>query len=148
VGKLALMDAKGLSQISAFIRLWDQYVAAVELESPERNAFPGIRSFACSIDDSPASWHSPGIDTLPWSRKAAGSQPGPSAGLKEPEKELASHVAQGMTRYMSGASSSSQARYAAGTLEILACFHEKRPIRPSVQADSLAGIGTYSCKLG
>ncbi|PZM08046.1 NAD-dependent formate dehydrogenase [Rhizobium tubonense] len=57
---------------------------------------------------------------------------------------------QGMTPHMSGTSLSGQARYAAGTLEILEDFFEKRPIRPEyliVDAGSLAGTGAASYKL-
>lgn len=56
----------------------------------------------------------------------------------------------GMTPHMSGTSLSAQARYAAGTLEILECFYEKKPIRPEylvVQGGSLAGVGAHSYKL-
>jgi formate dehydrogenase len=44
-----------------------------------------------------------------------------------------------------------QARYAAGTLEILECFFEGRPIRPEyliVDGGNLAGTGAGSYKLG
>lgn len=54
---------------------------------------------------------------------------------------------QGMTPHMSGSSLSAQARYAAGTLEILECFFEGRPIRPEyliVDGGNLAGTGAKS----
>lgn len=57
----------------------------------------------------------------------------------------------GMTPHMSGSSLSGQARYAAGTLEILQCFFEGRPIRPEyliVDGGNLAGTGAGSYKLG
>jgi formate dehydrogenase len=57
---------------------------------------------------------------------------------------------QGMTPHMSGSSLSGQARYAAGTLEILECFFEGRPIRPEyliVDGGNLAGTGVGSYKL-
>ena len=57
---------------------------------------------------------------------------------------------QGMTPHMSGSSLSGQARYAAGTLEILECFFEGRPIRPEyliVDGGNLAGTGAGSYKL-
>jgi formate dehydrogenase len=56
----------------------------------------------------------------------------------------------GMTPHMSGSSLSGQARYAAGTLEILECFFEGRPIRPEyliVNGGNLAGVGAASYKL-
>jgi formate dehydrogenase len=54
---------------------------------------------------------------------------------------------QGMTPHISGSSLSAQARYAAGTLEILQCFLENRPIRPEyliVDGGRLAGVGAKS----
>jgi formate dehydrogenase len=57
---------------------------------------------------------------------------------------------QGMTSHISGSSLSAQARYAAGTLEILQCFLEGRPLRPEyliVDAGNLAGAGAGSYKL-
>jgi formate dehydrogenase len=56
----------------------------------------------------------------------------------------------GMTPHMSGSSLSAQARYAAGTLEILQDFFEGRPIRPEyliVDGGNLAGTGAASYKL-
>jgi formate dehydrogenase len=52
-----------------------------------------------------------------------------------------------MTPHISGSSLSAQARYAAGTLEILQCFLENRPIRPEyliVDGGRLAGVGAKS----
>lgn len=57
---------------------------------------------------------------------------------------------QGMTPHISGTSLSAQARYAAGTLEILQDFLEGRKIRPEyliVDAGNLAGAGAKSYKL-
>lgn len=57
---------------------------------------------------------------------------------------------QGMTPHISGTSLSAQARYAAGTLEILQCFFEKKAIRPEyliVDGGTLAGTGAASYKL-
>lgn len=57
---------------------------------------------------------------------------------------------QGMTPHISGSSLSAQARYAAGTLEILQDFLEGRKIRPEyliVDAGNLAGTGAASYKL-
>jgi formate dehydrogenase len=54
---------------------------------------------------------------------------------------------QGMTPHISGTSLSAQARYAAGTREILECFFEGRPIRNEyliVQGGKLAGAGAHS----
>ncbi len=54
---------------------------------------------------------------------------------------------QGMTPHISGASLSGQARYAAGTLEILQNFFEGKPIRSEyliVDGGSLAGAGAAS----
>ncbi|MDD5113696.1 MAG: NAD-dependent formate dehydrogenase, partial [Methylobacter sp.] len=46
---------------------------------------------------------------------------------------------------------SAQARYAAGTREILECYFENRPIRDEylvVQAGQLAGVGAHSYSKG
>jgi formate dehydrogenase len=54
---------------------------------------------------------------------------------------------EGMTPHISGSSLSAQARYAAGTREILECFFEGRPIRDEyliVQDGQLAGTGAHS----
>ncbi|MEE7490590.1 formate dehydrogenase [Methylobacterium sp. UNC378MF] len=53
----------------------------------------------------------------------------------------------GMTPHISGTSLSAQARYAAGTREILECYFESRPIRDEyliVQGGKLAGVGARS----
>jgi len=53
----------------------------------------------------------------------------------------------GMTPHISGTSLSAQARYAAGTREILECYFEGRPIRDEyliVQGGKLAGFGARS----
>ena len=50
----------------------------------------------------------------------------------------------GMTPHVSGTSLSAQARYAAGTREILECWFERRPIRDEyliVDGGQLAGVG-------
>jgi formate dehydrogenase len=57
----------------------------------------------------------------------------------------------GMTPHISGTSLSAQARYAAGTREILECWFEKRPIRDEyliVQGGKLAGAGAHSYSAG
>ena len=57
---------------------------------------------------------------------------------------------QGMTPHISGTSLPAQARYAAGTREILECWFEGRPIRDEyliVQGGDLAGAGAHSYKL-
>jgi formate dehydrogenase len=57
----------------------------------------------------------------------------------------------GMTPHISGTSLSAQARYAAGTREILECFFEGRPIRNEyliVQGGALAGVGAHSYSAG
>jgi formate dehydrogenase len=57
----------------------------------------------------------------------------------------------GMTPHISGTSLSAQARYAAGTREILECFLENRPIRDEyliVQGGKLAGTGARSYSEG
>src|SRR5689334_23424468 len=57
----------------------------------------------------------------------------------------------GMTPHISGSSLSAQARYAAGTREILECWLENRPIRDEyliVQGGQLAGAGAHSYKPG
>jgi len=53
----------------------------------------------------------------------------------------------GMTPHVSGSSLSAQARYAAGTREILECFFAERPIRGEyliVEGGRLAGAGAHS----
>jgi formate dehydrogenase len=58
---------------------------------------------------------------------------------------------QGMTPHISGTSLSAQARYAAGTREILECFLENRPIRQEyliVEGGRLAGAGAHSYSEG
>jgi formate dehydrogenase len=53
----------------------------------------------------------------------------------------------GMTPHVSGTSLSAQARYAAGTREILECYFEGRPIRDEyliVKGGTLAGAGAHS----
>jgi len=57
----------------------------------------------------------------------------------------------GMTPHISGSSLSAQARYAAGTREILECWFDGRPIREEyliVQGGQLAGAGAHSYKPG
>jgi len=57
----------------------------------------------------------------------------------------------GMTPHTSGTSLSAQARYAAGTREILECFFDKKPIRTPyliVQNGQLAGMGAHSYSEG
>jgi formate dehydrogenase len=57
----------------------------------------------------------------------------------------------GMTPHISGSSLSAQARYAAGTREILECWFDKRPIREEyliVDGGKLAGTGARSYSAG
>jgi formate dehydrogenase len=57
----------------------------------------------------------------------------------------------GMTPHISGSSLSAQARYAAGTREILECWLEDRPIRDDyliVHGGKLAGAGAHSYGVG
>jgi len=57
----------------------------------------------------------------------------------------------GMTPHISGSSLSAQARYAAGTREILECWFEDRPIRDEyliVAGGRLAGAGAHSYSEG
>jgi formate dehydrogenase len=57
----------------------------------------------------------------------------------------------GMTPHISGTSLSAQARYAAGTREILECWFEGRPIREEyliVDGGKLAGTGAHSYSAG
>src|SRR5580693_8969434 len=57
----------------------------------------------------------------------------------------------GMTPHISGTSLSAQARYAAGTREILECYFEGRPIREEyliVDGGQLAGAGAHSYSAG
>jgi formate dehydrogenase len=72
-------------------------------------------------------------------------QPAPS---DHPWRTMPHH---GMTPHVSGTSLSAQARYAAGTREILECFLEGRPIREEyliVDAGELAGAGAHSYSAG
>src|SRR5437773_219293 len=57
----------------------------------------------------------------------------------------------GMTPHISGSSLAAQARYAAGTREILECWFENRPIREQyliAQGGRLAGAGAHSYRPG
>jgi len=57
----------------------------------------------------------------------------------------------GMTPHISGTSLSAQARYAAGTREILECFYDKKPIRNEyliVDQGKLAGAGAHAYTAG
>jgi formate dehydrogenase len=57
----------------------------------------------------------------------------------------------GMTPHVSGSSLSAQARYAAGTREILECWFAGRPIREQyliIAGGKLAGTGTHSYSAG
>jgi formate dehydrogenase len=72
-------------------------------------------------------------------------QPAPS---DHPWRSMPHH---GMTPHTSGTSLSAQARYAAGTREILECYLEGRPIRDEyliVEAGRLAGSGAHSYSAG
>ena len=72
-------------------------------------------------------------------------QPAPA---QHPWRSMPHH---GMTPHISGTSLSAQARYAAGTREILECFFGDRPIRDEyliVDAGSLAGTGARSYSAG
>ena len=72
-------------------------------------------------------------------------QPAPK---DHPWRSMAHH---GMTPHTSGTSLSAQARYAAGTREILECWFEGRPIREEyliVDRDRLAGTGARSYSVG
>jgi formate dehydrogenase len=72
-------------------------------------------------------------------------QPAPA---DHPWRTMAHH---GMTPHISGSSLSAQARYAAGTREILECWFDDRPIREEyliVDAGRLAGAGAHSYSAG
>src|SRR5436190_15768972 len=72
-------------------------------------------------------------------------QPAPS---DHPWRSMPHH---GMTPHISGSSLSAQARYAAGTREILECWFEGRPIREEyliVDRGKLAGTGAHSYTAG
>lgn len=72
-------------------------------------------------------------------------QPAPS---DHPWRSMPHHA---MTPHISGTSLSAQARYAAGTREILECYFEDRPIRDEyliVQGGQLAGVGARSYSEG
>ena len=72
-------------------------------------------------------------------------QPAPK---DHPWRDMPHH---GMTPHISGTSLSAQARYAAGTREILECFFEGRPIRNEyliVDGGKLAGVGAHSYSAG
>jgi formate dehydrogenase len=56
-----------------------------------------------------------------------------------------------MTPHISGSSLSAQARYAAGTREVLECWFDGRPIRHEyliVDRGALAGAGAHSYSAG
>jgi formate dehydrogenase len=56
-----------------------------------------------------------------------------------------------MTPHISGSSLSAQARYAAGTREILECYFDSKPIRNEylvVDGGKLAGVGAHSYSAG
>ena len=58
---------------------------------------------------------------------------------------------EGMTPHTSGSTLSAQARYSAGTREILECFYSERPIREGyliAQGGRLAGAGAHSYSVG
>ncbi len=68
-------------------------------------------------------------------------QPAPN---DHPWRKMPNH---GMTPHISGTSLSAQARYAAGTREILESYFDNRPIRDEyliVQGGKLAGVGAHS----
>jgi len=70
------------------------------------------------------------------------------AGADHPWRNMPHH---GMTPHTSGSTLSAQARYAAGTREILECFLDQRPIREEyliVEGGSLAGAGARSYSAG
>jgi len=72
-------------------------------------------------------------------------QPAPN---DHPWRKMPHH---GMTPHISGSSLSAQARYAAGTREILECWFENRPIRDRyliVDGGKLAGTGIHSYSPG
>ncbi len=72
-------------------------------------------------------------------------QPAPK---DHPWRTMANH---GMTPHISGSSLSAQARYAAGTREILECWFQKKPIRSEyliVDEGKLAGTGAHSYSEG
>jgi formate dehydrogenase len=72
-------------------------------------------------------------------------QPAPS---DHPWRSMPRH---GMTPHISGSTLSAQARYAAGTREILECYFAGRPIRQEyliVDAGQLAGAGAHSYSTG
>lgn len=72
-------------------------------------------------------------------------QPAPN---DHPWRTMPNH---GMTPHISGSSLSAQARYAAGTREILECWFEGRPIRDEyliVDGGKLAGTGAHSYSAG
>ena len=72
-------------------------------------------------------------------------QPAPA---DHPWRTMPNH---GMTPHISGSSLSAQARYAAGTREVLECWFENRPIREEyliVDGGRLAGAGAHSYSPG
>ena len=73
----------------------------------------------------------------------------PAAGAEGPPWRTMPH--HGMTPHVSGTTLSAQARYAAGTREILECWFEGRPIRDEyliVDGGKLAGAGAHSYSAG
>ena len=85
-------------------------------------------------------------------RSRAASSPGYAGDVWFPQPAPSDHPWRtmphhGMTPHISGSSLSAQARYAAGTREILECFFEGRPIRDEyliVDGGQLAGTGAQS----
>ncbi|MGH2381790.1 MAG: NAD-dependent formate dehydrogenase, partial [Candidatus Limnocylindria bacterium] len=72
-------------------------------------------------------------------------QPAPS---DHPWRSMPHH---GMTPHISGSSLSAQARYAAGTREILECWFDGRPIRDEyliAHGGRLAGAGAHAYSVG
>ncbi len=72
-------------------------------------------------------------------------QPAPA---DHPWRTMPNH---GMTPHISGTTLTAQARYAAGTREILECYFENSPIRDEyliVQGGKMAGVGAYSYSAG
>ena len=81
-------------------------------------------------------------DSSPATPAACGSPSPPPA--EHPWRTMPHH---GMTPHISGTTLSAQARYAAGSREILECWFDGRPIREEyliVDGGRLAGAGAHS----
>ena len=109
-----------------------------------------MTNIICVLYDDPASGYPPSYarGSVPTIERYHGGQNTPSpeqpAPKDHPWRTMPHH---GMTPHTSGTSLSAQARYAAGTREILECWFDDRPIPDEyliVDGGKLAGTGAHS----